>query len=660
MKKKIGIRLKFTLMFLVLISIPLAILGTNSYLKSVDLTKNELEKSTLQLVTQVELSINNYLGGIEDNISYLESNSNTDDVDHMIKDFQNFKNSHKDIMCIYLGTKQKNIYQYPYQEKDSSYDPTQRPWYIKATTEKKLVWTKPYVDSDSKKLIISVAVPMYDKNNGNELRGVLAADIALETLGNMINKIKIGQEGYPVVVDYTGNVIFHRDHKLIEKALPVKKIVDAIKNEKESIVQYNWKENEKDYKKFAVFTTLEKLNWKIIGTMYIGELEEKTSIILSNTVFVGGISLLLAIVLAYIFARSLTNPIKVLAKDMEDVKKGDLSVRCKIKTHDEIGQLGENFNGMVEDLGKLIKKVQDVSMAVTGSSQGLAAISEMTSMSIQDVATTVDAIANGASEQAAEAEKGASLTVHLADEFNKLTNEFDDIKKSTGDVMEISEESMVVVDELKEKTQFNKEGTQKIESVIIALDNRIKHIGNILETIDGIAEQTNLLALNASIEAARAGDAGRGFAVVAEEIRKLAEGAKNSSGEIKDIIINVQEESNNAVEVMEEVKEMSLEQSQSVSKVNYSFEKILNSIDCITEKIEQISHFINHLNEDKDFIVESIQNISAISEETAAASEEVNASMQQQTTSIEEIEKAADSLDELASILNQETNRFKI
>ncbi|QZY54825.1 methyl-accepting chemotaxis protein [Crassaminicella profunda] len=664
-KRSVGIRFKLIVIFIILIALPLVALGQNAYSKSVDLTQKELEQSSFQLIKQLNVSISNYLNGIENFIQFMpnedsikELYENPDTLKVVMKKFEDFKKSREDILSVYIGTKDKKMYDYPPTEKEDGFDPTVRPWYIEAKNKNKLVWTQPYKDNSTKKMVISVAVPV--RNKKNEFIGVLAADIALDTLGEMINETKIGQKGYPFVVDATGKIIFHKDETHVGQPLATQAIETAMETKKEGIVNYSWKENKEIHKKFAVFSTLDKLGWNILGSMYIDELEEKTDIILKTTLIVGGIALLIAIFIAYIFSTSLTNPIKTLVHDMEKVSEGDFSIRRKVKRRDEIGQLGENFNRMVEDLGKLVKKVQEASTEVTSSAQNLAATSELTSSAAEEVSATIESIAKGATDQATEAEKGANLTLGLAEKFNQLTIEFNYITKSAEEVMQTSEVSKGVVHELKEKTELNNEGTEKIEEAIFDLDNRIKDISNILTTIDAIADQTNLLALNASIEAARAGDAGRGFTVVAEQIRKLAEESRISSDEIKGIIQNVQDESSNTVQLMGEVKGRTIGQNQAVTDVDQSFDSISNAVHRITEKIEDISDFANQINEEKDLIVNAIENISAVSEETAASSEEVTASMEQQVMAVEEIAAAADKLDELAMGLNRDVEKFRI
>ncbi|QXM06794.1 methyl-accepting chemotaxis protein [Crassaminicella indica] len=664
---KFGIGAKLSIVFILLITIPLLTLGISFYQKSIQIMEDNLKDDSFRLIKEIEHSINNKMLGFEESVVQMSHEANVqqilgniDSSEWMMKNFYGFIKGHPDAESIYIGTKNKDMFIYPENELPEGYDPTERLWYKQAVSQNGIVWTEPYTDAATGKQIITVAIPVYNSFNNNEFVGVLAADISLETLASHINTIKIGKKGYPVILDRNLNAMIHKNKEFIGKPLPIEEINKALTEQKEGYVDYEWEENGENQKKFAVFTRIDKLGWTIIGILYLDEIKENVDALQNRALIIGGLSLLIALLISRLFSKGLTKHIRALLEDMEKIKQGDLTVVSKIKSNDELGRLGEGFNVMIDEIGSLVKNVQHASKEVLASAENLAATSEETSASAEEVARTVEEIARGATEQAGDAEKGAMLTSKLADKFSELTNNTENMLNSANEVMEANIDGVKAVDDLKDRTALNTKATEEIEKAIMELDNKTKYIGGILDTIASIAEQTNLLALNASIEAARAGEHGKGFAVVADEIRKLAEGSREAADEIKDIVLNIQRDSNNTVQIMTQVKERSQEQNDAVGKVTGSFHRISQSIDGMISKIELIDKFVKELNTDKDAIVEAIENISAVSEETAAASEEVSASMQQQSMAVEEVARAAERMNDLALKLNKEIIRFKI
>jgi methyl-accepting chemotaxis protein len=191
---------------------------------------------------------------------------------------------------------------------------------------------------------------------------------------------------------------------------------------------------------------------------------------------VASVSVLISILIAVFFTRSITGPIADVVSASERIAKGDLLTAIHVTADDEAGRLQAAIKVMVDKLTRVIGEVRSASAALATASEQMSATSQV--------------LAQGTSEQAASLEETTSSLEQMSASITE-----------------------------------NADKSQQTDVSMQAIAQKI----NIIEEI---AYQTNLLALNAAIEAARAGEHGRGFAVVAAEVRKLAERSQLASREI--------------------------------------------------------------------------------------------------------------------------------
>lgn len=658
---KQSIKTKLIVVFILVISIPLIILGALTYNRTANVVYNGFVSSNQELVKEVEYGVSNYMNGYKMIAELFAGNQTTRTVYEnvsskkiMLQGFKTFLAEHPEVLFVYMGTERGDMLDPLWLDIPDDYDPTSRPWYSGTKAAGQTTWTAPYEDAETGQMIVSVSAPVY--NMAKKFIGVVAMDISLQSLSEEMNAIQIGQSGYPVLLDSDGIVLTHKTAEVIAKAVPVQEISDALASEIEGVVNYKWDGTDK----FAIYGPIDSLGWTVLVTMDESEVHSQTQPILIATLILVIICLVLGVLVAVYQARTLVKPILLLEKTMDYVKEGDLTVRAEVTSHDEVGQMATNFNVMIEHFSDMLSKSKDVSHQVSISAEDLAASAEEVSASSDEVSRTIDEIAQGATEQAGETEQGASLMNGLAEKLQVLTNDSDMMSSAAQDVENANGRGTEVMTLLKTKTDENKDATVRIADAVQELESKSAEIGGILETITAIADQTNLLALNASIEAARAGEHGRGFAVVAEEIRKLAEGSGEAADNIRVIVSQIQENSKHTVSIMSEVKERTEEQGVAVISVDEVFDEINTATQKITSVIEEVAKFIDDVNIDKDKIVASIENISAVSEESAAASQQVTASVQQQGAAIEEVAKSAELLNSMADELQREINVFKI
>ena len=189
----------------------------------------------------------------------------------------------------------------------------------------------------------------------------------------------------------------------------------------------------------------------------------------------------------------------------------------------------------------------------------------------------------------------------------------------------------------------------------------ISEITNVSASIQEIATQTNLLALNASIEAARAGEAGKGFAVVAEEIKKLSEDTNNQISKVNELTCKVLESvhvlSNESNSVLEFMNGTVMSDYDKLGKLADDYKNDAGYYNDISrqfgESAIEVSKSINDINE-------MLENISIVQKELSDAAASVNSNLQQITYSSENMSKETKDVFESVEMLRKTIQEFNI
>ncbi|RYD04986.1 hypothetical protein N752_11520 [Desulforamulus aquiferis] len=330
-------------------------------------------------------------------------------------------------------------------------------------------------------------------------------------------------------------------------------------------------------------------------------------------------ALLLGLGAALFMVNLINKPIKTLTEHVGKVAGGDLtSSQIIVNSRDELRVLADSFNTMTDNLRNILNQLKEKAATVASGAQQLTSTIQQTSSGI---ATS------------------ASAMHEMATTVEQVTDNTLVVTKEVEAAAQYAREGQRAVDNIRGQMNNIAASSIQVGKAIGNLNNISHEVFKIVDLITEIAEQTNLLALNAAIEAARAGEQGRGFAVVADEVRKLAERSANAAGEIKKLIVSVQDESNSAVIAMDKGTLEVETGGAVVLQVGSTLESIIQSVQGLEEQI---------------------RDVAAASEQMSRGVTGTVATIQEQTAIMEEIASMADGFSVMASELEKISNAFKL
>ena len=523
-----------------------------------------------------------------------------------------------------------------------------RDYFLSAKRNGKSNIGTPVISKSSDLPITVVAVPL--KNLSGQFIGVFGISIKLESLSLKINQVKLGQTGYPYMIDKHGLLVVHPEKNSILKVNlakedGMKSIIQEMLDQKAGVEQYTFK----GVAKIAGFAPVPSAGWSICVTQDQEEFMAPVFAIRNLVLIVGGVFLIVTVSGVLFFVRGIMAQLghepSEIAKIADCIARGDLTVKFETKGK-KITGVYQNMKQMTDNLVNMFKDITGGVQTLTSSSTELSAISEQ--------------MAAGAEQSSAKANNVSAAAEEMATSMNSVAAATEQTTVNLQMIVSATEEMSCTINEvaanMAKGSQTTSEAVDKAEWISVKVDELGKaatEISKVTETIADISAQTNLLALNATIEAARAGESGRGFAVVAGEIKALAQQTAKATDEIGLKIDDVQITTRESVSAIGEIVDI-------INKINVIVTSVATAIEEQSVTTQEISENVSQAASGVQEVNENVNQTSVVAGEVTQDVHNVSQSAEEMKSGSIQVNESAAELSSLAENLNEMIRHFKL
>ncbi|MGI5920900.1 MAG: methyl-accepting chemotaxis protein [Syntrophomonadaceae bacterium] len=345
---------------------------------------------------------------------------------------------------------------------------------------------------------------------------------------------------------------------------------------------------------------------------------------------------------------------EAIAASAEQMVSGTLesakAVAEQSKALDEVNTATQELTEMADEL--------KTSTNINKSAEEIASTAEQLSANIEEVSTSATEIASALAQMTS----GSRAAI---DEVHKTETITEEGTATLGEVLQLSAQAAQYFTEVEELLNNSRAIARKVwngvqdrmvsydstNASIEALQEKIRRIEKIVDTIENVSIQTNMLAVNGFVEAATAGEHGRGFAVVAGDIRNLAAESSENADKIKDLVRDIQTQMSRVVADVSQAEAASRKADEimyGTAKKNQRVTELVGAINenrvVLGEKTRQIETALELEAKEVKTVAEIIASTQQDIEEASHVGDEQAKAINELATSIEEIASIADEM----------------
>ncbi|MDR2166364.1 MAG: methyl-accepting chemotaxis protein [Clostridiales bacterium] len=236
---------------------------------------------------------------------------------------------------------------------------TERPWWLAAEAARgEPVFALPYVHTT---LGVQVApISRYVAVEGRQSM-VIALNIFLDELVEIINDFQIGVEGYSMLLGPGGEIIIHPDQSFMPTLTQIQNI-SIFEGHSEMLNRLRAGENmlisqnQYDEESYFIYFDLPAAGWSLVSVVPTSVIDYPIFRMALTAIISVAVALIVAAVSVFIFTnRKIIKPIEGIRKNVKDVSEGNLNINIdKSKlSGDEIGLLAQDLDGLVNNIRSL-------------------------------------------------------------------------------------------------------------------------------------------------------------------------------------------------------------------------------------------------------------------------------------------------------------------